>query len=400
MLVFLLAFVPHAFAFSNGQAASLVIGDPSLTSFKPGATSTGLVGPYALAFDSGHNLWVADAFGNRILEYKAPFTTGEAASVVIGQSSFTTLAPATTSTGLNTPNGLAFDPGGNLWVADSSNDRVLEYKAPFSTGEAASLVIGQPNFTTNGNTVTNSTTLNSPNGLAFDPSGNLWVADLLNGRVLEYTTPFTTHQAASLVIGEPNLTAANDVVSKTGLNAPNYVAFDSSGDLWVADGHRVLEYTTPLATHEAASVVIGQNTFTNSSTVTTSTGLDLPNALAFDSGGNLWVSDKLNNRVLRYDAPLSTFEAASLVIGQPNFTSSATTPITQPTPTSLNQPVGLAFDPSGNLWVADWSDGRVLQYGGAVTTPEFPALAVPLVFTVALALALLALAPPRRLRQP
>ena len=149
-------------------------------------------------------------------------STGEAASIVIGQPGFTTLAPATTSTGLNTPNGLAFDSSGNLWVVDSSNDRVLEYKAPLSTGEAASLVIGQPGFTTNDYTVTNSTSLNSPNGLAFDSSGNLWVADLLNGRVLEYAAPFSTREAASLVIGEPSFTAANDEVSKTGLNAPNF----------------------------------------------------------------------------------------------------------------------------------------------------------------------------------
>jgi sugar lactone lactonase YvrE len=400
MLVFLLAFVPHAFALSNGQAASLVIGDPSLTSFRPGATPTGLVGPYALVFDPSHNLWVADSYGNRVLEYKAPFSTGEAASLVIGQPSFTTLAPATTSTGLDTPNGLAFDPSGNLWVVDSSNDRVLEYKAPFSTGEAASLVIGQPSFTTNYYTVTNSTSLNSPYGLAFDPSGNLWVADLQNGRVLEYTSPFSTREAASLVIGEPSFTAANDEVSKTGLNAPNSLAFDPSGNLWVVDGHRVLEYATPFATHEAAHLVIGQNTFTNSSTATTSTGLNTPNGLAFDSSGNLWVADKLNNRVLEYTAPFSTFEAASLVIGQPNFTSSAVPPVTQPTSTSLNQPTGIAFDSSGNLWVADWSDGRVLQFGGAVSTPEFPSFAVPVVFTVALAVALLLAAPSKRLRGP
>ena len=289
-----------------------------------------MVGPYALAFDSGHNLWVADAGGNRVLEYKAPLSTHEAASLVIGQSSFTTLAPATSSTGLSTPNGLAFDSGGNLWVVDSSNNRVLEYKAPLSTGEAASLVIGQTSFTTNDYTVTNSTSLNSPNGLAFDSGGNLWVADLLNGRVLEYTTPFSTHEAASLVIGEPSFTAANDEVSKTGLNAPNSLAFDSSGNLWVVDGHRVLEYTTPFATHEAANLVIGQNTFTNSSTVTTSTGLNTPNGLAFDSSGNLWVGDKLNNRVLKYTTPFSTFEAASLVIGQSNFTCSPTPPSSTP----------------------------------------------------------------------
>ena len=74
-----------------------------------------------------------------------------------------------------------------------------------------------------------------------------------------------------------------------------------------------------------------------------------------------------------------------------------------PTSTALNQPTGLAFDSSGNLWVADGVDGRVLQYSGSVTTtattPEFPALAVPIIFTIALAAALLLLAPARRFRQ-
>jgi len=399
LLVFLLAFAPHAFAFSNGQAASLVIGEPSFTAFDPGATSTGLVAPNAIAFDSGHNLWVADAGGNRVLEYKAPLSTHEAASVVIGQTSLTSLAFATTSTGLNTPNAVAFDSSGNLWVVDASNNRVLEYKAPLSTGEAASLVIGQSSFTTNYYTVTNSTALNTPNALAFDSSGNLWVADVLNGRVLEYTAPFSTHEAASLVIGEPSLTANNDEVTKTGLNAPNSLAFDSSGNLWVADGHRVLEYTTPLITHEAASIVIGQNNFQNSSTVTTSTGLNTPNGLAFDSSGNLWVADKLNNRVLRYTTPFSTFEAASVVIGQSNFTGTTESYPIKPTQTGLDQPTGLAFDSSGNLWVVDGVDDRVLQYGGPVVTPEFPAFAVPIVFTVALAAALVLLAPGRRFHQ-
>jgi sugar lactone lactonase YvrE len=368
LFLFLLALVPHAFAFSNGQAASLVIGEPDLTTFSPGATSTGLVAPSAVTFDSGGNLWVADAGANRILEYKAPLATHEAASLVLGQPDFSSLASETTSTGLSAPNALAFDSGGNLWVVDSSNDRVVEYAAPFSTGEAASLVIGQPNFTSNSFATTTSTSLDSPNGVAFDSGGNLWVADLLNGRVLEFKMPFSTGEAASLVIGEPDFTTANDEVSRTGLNAPNSLAFDSGGNLWVVDGHRVLEYASPFSTGEAASLVIGQNTFTNSSTVTSPTGLDLPSALAFDSGHNLWVSDTGNNRVLEYGSPFSTGEAASLVIGQSNLTGSAPTTLFSPTSMGLNQPKGLAFDSSGNLWVADSAQGRVMRYGGTAST--------------------------------
>ena len=207
MLVFLLAAMPRAFALSNGQPASLVIGEPSLTKLGGGASSTGIVGPHALTFDSSGDLWVADSYGNRILEYKAPFTTAEAASIVIGQPSFTSIAPAATSTGLNTPNGLAFDSSGDLWVSDSSNNRVLEYKAPSPQHEAASLVIGQSSFTSGALIAASATSLDSPYGLALDSSGNLWVADLQNGRVLEYTAPFSTHEAASLVIGEPSFTA-------------------------------------------------------------------------------------------------------------------------------------------------------------------------------------------------
>ena len=342
-----------------------MIGEPDFTAFSPGATSAGMVAPSAVAFDSGGNLWVADAGANRILEYGAPLTTHEAATLVIGQPDFRSLASETTSTGLNTPNAVTFDSGRNLWVVDSSNNRVVEYSAPFSTGEAASLVIGQSDFTSSAYSTTTPTSLNSPNGIAFDPAGNLWVADLLNGRVLEYKAPFSTGEPASLVIGEPNFTATNDEVSRTGLNAPNSLAFDSVGNLWVVDGHRVLEYASPFSTGEPASLVIGQNTFTNSSTATTPTGLDLPSGLAFDSGHNLWVSDTGNNRVLEYKTPFSTGQAAGLVMGQSNFTGNGSSPLFSPTSTGLNQPKGLTFDSGGSLWVADSAQGRVMRYGGA-----------------------------------
>jgi sugar lactone lactonase YvrE len=349
--VLLLAFAPHAFALSNGQAANLVLGQANFVSNNTVATQTELDLPNAVTFDSSGNLWVADQNNNRVLEYKAPFSTHEAASLVIGQSGFTGSAAATSSTGLSGPTGLAFDSSGNLWVVDNGNSRVLEYSTPFSTGEGAALVIGQSSFTSSDYSDTNSTGLSYPTGLAFDSGGNLWVADQENDRVLEYKAPFSTHEAASLVIGQPSFTSRDCAFTSTCAASP--------------------------------------------------TNLFDPNAIAFDSSGSLWVADGDNNRVLEYAAPFSTHEAASLVIGQSSFTGSASAT----TSTGLSSPEGLAFDSSGSLWVADSSNSRVLQFGGSVTTttsttPEFPALAVPIVFTLLLAAAVLLLGSARRFRQP
>jgi len=408
LLVLLLAFAPHAFALSNGQAANLVLGQANFISNNTVATKTELDLPNALAFDSSGNLWVADQNNNRVLEYKAPFSTHEAANLVIGQSSFTGSAAATSSMGLSGPTGVALDSGGNLWVVDMGNSRVLEYTAPFSTSEAATLVIGQSSFTSSDFADTNSTALSYPTGLAFDPSGNLWVSDQSNDRVLEYKTPFSTHEAASLVIGQTGFaTTSSGATTQTSLNGVKALAFDSSGNLWVADFRqsRVLEYTTPFSNHQAASLVIGQPSFTSRDCAFTPTcaasptNLFDPNAVAFDSSGNLWVADGDNNRVLEYAAPFSTHEAASLVIGQPSFTGNAAATSSA----GLSGPEGLAFDSGGNLWVADYANSRVLQFGGSVTTtsttPEFPALAVPIIFTVVLAAAMLLLRPTRRFQQ-
>ena len=162
--------------------------------------STVLCVPYGIAFDSHGNLWVADQFYNRVIEYLkgSGFTTGETPSLAIGQSSLTSVQLAV-PTNLNLPTDEAFDSSGNLWVVDADNNRILEYTAPFTIGEAASIVIGRADFTS-GNCdnspyyFANSTAISSvtssdlcqPHGIAFDSQGNLWVADTGNNRVLEF----------------------------------------------------------------------------------------------------------------------------------------------------------------------------------------------------------------------
>ena len=162
---------------------------------------------------------VADWENNRVLIYDSPFTTDMNASVVLGQSDFTTGVQATSATGLSYPRATAIGGNGNLWVADEYNSRVLEFKTPFTSGMSASLVIGQSDFTTAGSS-TSQNGLYAPNGVAFDSGGNLWVADRFNNRTLEFTPPFTTNQGASLVLGQESFTTNTTATTATGQALP------------------------------------------------------------------------------------------------------------------------------------------------------------------------------------
>jgi len=366
IFVFAILILPasNVFAFSNGQPATVVIGQSAFTGSTSGTTATTLNTPRYSAFDSAGNLWVADSNNNRVLKYAAPITTGEAATVVIGQGSFTTGTSGTTATTLHLPAGISFDSAGNLWVADQVNNRVLEYAAPITTGEAASVVIGQGTFTTS-TASTTSTTLSGPGGISFDSAGNLWVGDGSNNRVLEYAGPITTGEAATVVIGQSTFTTGTSGTTATTLFSPFAISFDSAGNLWAAEAgnSRVLKYAAPITTGEAATVVIGQGTFTTGTFGTTATTLQNPFAISFDSAGNLWAADTNNERVLKYAAPITTGEAATVVIGQGSFT----THTAGTTATTLSGPFGISFDSAGNLWVVDDNNNRVLKYSATIS---------------------------------
>jgi secreted PhoX family phosphatase len=130
-----------------------------------------------------------------VLEYTAPLSTGMAASRVFGQAgSFTTAVPnngGVSANSLSDPCGLVVDTQGNLYVADYFNSRVLEYDTPLTDDVTADRVFGQPDFTsrTSNNGGISANSLSFPQGVAVDVQGNLIVADSNNQRVLEYDRP-------------------------------------------------------------------------------------------------------------------------------------------------------------------------------------------------------------------
>src|SRR5579872_4151410 len=194
------------------------------------------------------------------------FVNNQLTSKIIGNSD----TSAELSVGQNLTSNAVFDSSGNLWVTEEGNNRVVMYAAPLTTGMAASVVLGQPNLSSevanNGGISAN--TLYKPHGITFDSAGNLWVTDRFNNRVVMYSARFSTGQAASLVLGQGNSftanTANNGGISASSLSTPTSVKFDSSGNLWVADSgpNRVIEYLkgTGFTNGQAASRVEGQST--------------------------------------------------------------------------------------------------------------------------------------------
>ncbi len=358
--------------FSTGMSASLVIGQTNLTSGAAAATQTGLSSPGSLAFGPSGNLWVADTDNNRVLAYSPPFSDGMQASVVLGQANFTSSAAGTTRTGMRGPTEVVFNQAGDLWVADSFNNRILEFAPTFHNGDQAYYVLGQSDYVSN--LVGGQEQLYLPTAVAVDSSGNLWAADAQDNRVVEYASPLSTGTNASLAIGQVSLALSNPEGGGAGLSYPFDLAFDRSGNLWVTDtdNNRVLEFSPPFATGMTASLVIGQSSFTTYEGATSSSGLYYPAGIAFDSSGNLWVADSGNSRVLEFKAPLTSGMSASLVLGQSGFTTS----LPGASASRIYSPFSLAFDISGNLWVADSGNSRVLGFAQPFSSGESATLVV------------------------
>ncbi len=348
------------FPLSSGMNASAELGEADFTHqcSSSGVTGQSEIGSDfggGVVFDSSGNLYVADTADNRVLQFVPPFTSAMNASLVIGQSNFTSFNISTSATGLIYPIGVALDADGDLWAADSGNNRIMEYKPPFSSGMAASVAIGASSTATAGvvcNSPSDATQNNvcQPLLLAFDSSGNLWVADSGFNRVLQFVPPFSSGMAASLELGHAaGATAftsgqANDggSVSASVLDGPSGIQFDSHGNLWVVDSgnNRVLEYASPFASGMSATLVVGQSGLTaHASSPISQSSLDAPVGVAFDASADLVVTDQGDNRLLLFAPPFASGMSATTVLGSSSFTSAGSGSAAQDT---LLYPLGVA----------------------------------------------------------
>src|SRR5262245_18725674 len=146
---------------------------------------------------------------------------------------------------LCTPIGLLVDAGGNLYVADSGNSRVLRFPSPFAHQGSlpqADLVLGQRTFTTR-ITDPSTSTMSAPYGLAFAGNSGLLVSDQGHNRVLyipfssggSFNAPADNGKAATKVFGQGDFASTGTSGSDSCLNWPHHIATDGEAHLYVAD---------------------------------------------------------------------------------------------------------------------------------------------------------------------
>lgn len=338
------------------MSASIVLGQSGFSAYEflpPGPNL--LYGPVGLALDASGDLYVTDIGGNRVDEFEPPFGNGMNASLDVGvpSPSYGEGYCGQPLMSLCMPINAILDSVGNLWVADADHGRVVEYQQPIQQAMAVNLAIGQPNLQTITNcdggyaqtpvgesgypASANATELCYPSAIAFDGNGDLWVADAGNGRVLEYTPPFSTGMAASLEIGYPvtvgmDSSYLNDCsqtpnsATAANLCGPSAIVFDAQGNLWVTDSNynRVLRFDPPFTSGMSASLVLGQPDFTHGSAgATAADTLNDATGISFDADGDLIVADAGNGRVLFFVPPFTSGMSASVVVGQPDMLSHA-----------------------------------------------------------------------------
>jgi len=296
-----------------------VSGSPATVSAAVPATASAT---YAQRGGSG-GLWVAN---HNTSQTVAQYTGSQLAST-------TSAAPATTvNTGLINNFGVAFDANGNLWVSTYGQSTIQEYSpSQLSAGgtPVPILILSQAVY--------------GATGVAFDASGNLWVVGNSSFGVI---VRFTPAQLAAGGNPTPSLVITMSVQTPM---APNGIAFDSQGNLWVSSGatNTLLEYT--------AAQITAPGVLTPAITLTANgNSIDGPLLIAFDPNGNLWVANGGNNSVVAFSAG----ELATSGSPTPSITLTANAG-------SLDNPAGLAFDASGNLWVSNMSGNTVVEFAAS-----------------------------------
>ena len=328
------------------------------------ATRAELNQPCGVAVDNAGNIYFADSINQRVRKVN----TAGIISTVAGNGSgiFSGDGGPATDAGL-APQGVAVDSAGNIYIADQQNSRVRKV----NTAGIISTIAGDGSglFVVDGVPATGPDAGVIPWGLAVDSAGNLYIADLYNSRVRKVNTA----GIISTVAGNGNQGFSGDggpaIYSAV---SPSGVAVDSAGNLYIADqGNHLIRKVN---TAGIISTVAGNLSWDLNGSASngdggpaTSAGMDAV-SVAVDSAGNLYIADGDNRRIRK----VNTAGIINTVAGDGTYGFSGDGgPATS---SEMTNPSGVAVDSSGNIYIADTDNERIRKVTTFTTRTGTPVL--------------------------
>ncbi|HLK66518.1 MAG TPA: hypothetical protein VKU19_23955 [Bryobacteraceae bacterium] len=266
---------------------------------------------------------------------------------------------------LNTPQGLAVDAAGNLYIADSANNRI-RMVAPNGiittfAGTGQTSLGGGPGQYNDGGPAINGL-LRIPQGVAVDSNGNVYIADTGDNSIRKVTTD----GIINTVVGDsyPGFLGDGGNAQNAELHTPSDVFVDSNGNLFIADtANAVIREVTAAGVIStiAGTTAVG---YAGDGGLATAAALLAPISVAVDSSGAVYIVENGDSRIRKID---TTKMNINTVVGNgyDGFAGDGG----DPTKAQLNYPTGIALDSSGNMYIADFLNFRIRKVaGGNITT--------------------------------
>jgi hypothetical protein len=340
-----------------GDAAWVYNGDGQL------ATAANIFLPQGVVTDAAGNLFLSDSTNNRIRRVDA--TSGIISTVAgDGIPGYAGDGGPATAAEVNQPSGLTIDGAGNLYFADTTNNiiRRIDAVTGFISTVAGNATQG---YTGNGGAAT-SAELSLPQGVSFDSAGNMYIADTGNHVVREVNTAgIITTIAGS---GAQGFGGDGGPATAAKLNAPWSTLVTSSGALLIADfnNNRVRQVIAGTITTFAGSGTLG---FSGDGGQAIQAQLNAPAALAQDPAGNIYIGDTANNRVREVMTSTGLIRTLAGNGSEAYSTSDEGQPANN---VGLYGPYALYFDQTGDLFIADMFHNRVREINATKTLLTYP----------------------------